>query len=615
MNRHVHSKDLGQTVSVAQFNGDLATAVTAVGSSVPVSILVGQNILVTSNLTVPENVFLTVGPGVSITISGGVTLTINGSLQAGPHQVFVCGGDVVFGAGTTTILPEWFGALGNGGDDSFAIQTAINSVPANDRSWSASLIPAKSWTIYFQPTRVYGATNLTLQSFRNIVFDGGTPYGARLTNADTGNDYIFNFSVAATNYRSLVIKNLVLDQGGIALTGATASQSHQPFSIIQDCLFYLTPGYAIKVGLRVVFGEVRRCRFDRTGGVRFDERDADLWTVNKCQFLRGRRGADVHIASSGIYVDNCEFEQHESDNDGVDERLNPHIKVMLGPDIAIRENRFGNETGAGTTPPKNIIEIGDASTGPDTITGLRISDNEFRGAAGASPSEASGRVAILFNSAPLNALVIGNKFWSYMFTISDNYYNLANRVQYARGNEFLFNTLNDTPSKYIPREMMFENGGGGFVVESDDLISETDVNDISHAQGDIVYWTTSNMTVASGVNPGEFTCTRTAGGSSYVYSLPFAKPTSLSTLDFDAKATDTVSGIRMGITETYGNTWITPLNEVFVLSPIWRKYRVMCPSVPDVATYVRVYLFSGADGTDETSGSFKIRNISLHEHS
>jgi hypothetical protein len=75
-----------------------------------------------SNLTVPANVNLWMDMGAILTIANGKTLTINGPLEAGLYQVFDWSGSgTVAGlAQVQAVLPEWFGAKGDGSTDDYA---------------------------------------------------------------------------------------------------------------------------------------------------------------------------------------------------------------------------------------------------------------------------------------------------------------------------------------------------------------------------------------------------------------------------------------------------------------------------------------------------------------
>jgi hypothetical protein len=87
---------------------------------------------ITSNLTIPDNITLSVSPGALFVISGGITLAIEGTLVAPIAQIFSGAGDVTFALKTVTqVLPEWFGAIPDGVIDcTDAINAALTSISA-----------------------------------------------------------------------------------------------------------------------------------------------------------------------------------------------------------------------------------------------------------------------------------------------------------------------------------------------------------------------------------------------------------------------------------------------------------------------------------------------------
>ncbi|MBU4233390.1 MAG: hypothetical protein KKD99_05600 [Proteobacteria bacterium] len=93
------------------YNGDLGTAITAIGSAKTVLSLPAGNWPIAANLTIPANLTLKFAHGAVLAIATGKILTINGTLEAGPYQIFSCTGTgkVVFAAGAVDqIHPEWW---------------------------------------------------------------------------------------------------------------------------------------------------------------------------------------------------------------------------------------------------------------------------------------------------------------------------------------------------------------------------------------------------------------------------------------------------------------------------------------------------------------------------
>lgn len=125
--------------------GDVAPALAALAAAIPASggtmYVPPGDYTLAADLVVPRHVTLWFANGARLTPRAGATpaLTVRGAIQAGPHRIFGDGLAVHFtaaaargpntrGALLADVLPEWWGALGDGAaDDTAALQACIDA--------------------------------------------------------------------------------------------------------------------------------------------------------------------------------------------------------------------------------------------------------------------------------------------------------------------------------------------------------------------------------------------------------------------------------------------------------------------------------------------------------
>jgi len=156
---------------------DLSKAVQDAGS-MPTTLYITQDIAVNSDLTVPENITLSVERGGKIIVAQGVTLTINGSVDAGLYQIFDGLGVVMGDIKVEAIYPEWFfsGEYNNEASDwAPAINKAISL--ANSGCLKVKL-QARKYNVMSAVNLAYSGANkadMTLEgSVRSTQYERGT---------------------------------------------------------------------------------------------------------------------------------------------------------------------------------------------------------------------------------------------------------------------------------------------------------------------------------------------------------------------------------------------------------------------------------------------------------
>ena len=113
-------------VAMAAHGGDDFTARLATVAEGGV-LRIDKPLKLSASATVPEAVELEFTGSGMLELAAGTTLTVNGSLRAGERQIFGGSGRVAGAVKVPYVLPQWFGATGDGRrDDSGALQRAAD---------------------------------------------------------------------------------------------------------------------------------------------------------------------------------------------------------------------------------------------------------------------------------------------------------------------------------------------------------------------------------------------------------------------------------------------------------------------------------------------------------
>jgi hypothetical protein len=103
------------------------------------------NHTVQNSLIIPSNIILNFEPGATIQLLSSTVVTINADIEGYQHSIFSGDGQVIIVNVMQRILPQWWGAKGDGiTDDSVAIYNALRAVP-NDGE-----VEGTGGTVYFK---------------------------------------------------------------------------------------------------------------------------------------------------------------------------------------------------------------------------------------------------------------------------------------------------------------------------------------------------------------------------------------------------------------------------------------------------------------------------------
>lgn len=199
---------LAETVYVSDYGGDLAAAVTAIGSQSR-TLVVNDDCTFGANLSIPSNIELRCRKRCRI-YDSGFSLTVNGPFEAGKYKVFdgFSAGDVTF-TWLEETLPEWWGALANGGDDTVPIQCAIDALAGS----TGGCVKLRA--------KIYNATQPLVVSKSYVGIRGRSKTGTRIMRSGAMTDGIRFLGSWTQTIANNYIENLYIARttGGTGGTG------------------------------------------------------------------------------------------------------------------------------------------------------------------------------------------------------------------------------------------------------------------------------------------------------------------------------------------------------------------------------------------------------------
>jgi hypothetical protein len=217
---------------------------------------------ISNDITIPSNVSIWFVNGSKLSIDSGKTVTINGVLEAGYYQIFSGSGTAVIKRGTCeAILPQWWGAVGDGSnDDTLAIQSAINCAnqtgsEATDPRVREVFLPNGIYKITSPLALDYGTSLRGSSSNSTIIDVYGGVNGINLTYTNSPeppeNIVLSNFRLRAITHGSGT---------GINVTNQRSlSIEHVWVGGWYDENYYFNKGIAID-GNPAYYCTIRRCR-------------------------------------------------------------------------------------------------------------------------------------------------------------------------------------------------------------------------------------------------------------------------------------------------------------------------------------------------------------------
>ena len=180
-----------------------------------------------TSCTIPAGVRVVMEKGAVFSVDSGKTLTIAGPLDAPLSQVFSGSGTVSLTGPIEYILPQWWGAVGDGDTNcTTAIQAAITA--AAGQSWGSGTV-TRGATVYFAPGQYKTTATLSLDNCRGVRLLGANwTYGSGFWGESTIKGTSTTLSlidVGTTNNTQITIEKLTL-AGSTSSPGTSSKDCH-----------------------------------------------------------------------------------------------------------------------------------------------------------------------------------------------------------------------------------------------------------------------------------------------------------------------------------------------------------------------------------------------------
>jgi hypothetical protein len=482
-----------------------------------------------------------------------------------------------------------FGATGlETGDDTTAIQDAINSVPDNDTSWSGIGRATGGTEIYFPETNeaYVISSQIEIPATKSIRLAGPGANMVRLKYTGAGDSSV----LVKGGQRSIEFEGLLFHQGGIEFEGNCRISN-----TIKNCMFSNCTGYGIKtLGASCVSFNIEFCFFSESaGGISIGYQDSDLWNIRHCSFVRNS-DVDVLVNTTGVKLEYCDFETRVTANSD-----KPSIHFVEGYGLSSVEYcRFGDEDITTNHPPAYNIVCGPLSgTSTTPLNNVRFENNDFRGTNG-TPSATNANSAIKLSCPVYDSQILDNNI-----NAEDYFGNLIEEAFFDNTSpnaSRLYGNVYRGVVGFRSQNRLFSQEGIGWDVQGQN--EQEGGENTNYISQDLSAWINSNTTDAQdaagpdGVASSATTLTKTASGSSATF-----RSASTSTIEGDHVFSVWLkagTATRARIFAQNGGSQLSSNLDSIVLTSEWKRYYVPLKNV-NAGTTATCYVAIGTDADND----------------
>jgi hypothetical protein len=317
---------------------------------------------ISSNITIPSNINLLFVKGAMLSPDSGVTITINGPVEAGLWQIFTGSGTISGSIDVTEVLPQWWGAKGDGStSDTAAVQAAITAsvsvfFPSGTYLVGEINLPTRNVYLYSLDATIQGTSSTFVfkQEKRGYLFkcEGLTFTGTATAFDYDSDDASLPFS--SQRYEYLISKCRFLQAGAIKAIRLYGPRE----GLIESCYFEGNDGIYTEFSIN---SKITDCQF------------------KGCNYMvLSKLGSEGLIFSGGVAL-GCSFGIRCERTTGVQitnsmiDFCDSPIYLQGATDVLIQGNYISTRT---TAPAIHAVKYPDGFRGSNhVIQGNDIRDN------------------------------------------------------------------------------------------------------------------------------------------------------------------------------------------------------------------------------------------------